>query len=70
LLRAVDRSPAHRPTQLERNLDPTTIGNWEVKLRPRDGVEVHTYNDGVQRGGGLSACPPSLVLLAVEARIP
>jgi hypothetical protein len=56
--------------QLQRNLDPTAIGNWEVKLLPRGGVEIHTYNDGTQRGGGLSACPLSLELLGVEARVP
>jgi hypothetical protein len=56
--------------QLQRNLDPLAIGNWEVKLLTTGGVEIHTYNGGTQRGGGLSACPPSLDLLGVEARLP
>jgi hypothetical protein len=56
---------------MERNLDPAWIGDWQVDLTPNNGLEVHTYHGGTQRGGGLSACPPSLVLVgAVEARVP
>jgi hypothetical protein len=54
---------------LVRNLDPTAISVWQVDLAPNGGIEVHTFGGGVQRGGGLSACPPSLVLLSVEARL-
>ena len=56
--------------QLQRNLDPVYIADWQVMLRPNNGVEIYTHNGGVQRGGGLSACPPSLVLVGVEVRIP
>jgi hypothetical protein len=56
--------------QLLRNLDPVSIGNWEIDLAPNNAIEVHTFGGGTQRGGGLSACPPSLVLLGVEARLP
>jgi hypothetical protein len=55
--------------QLVRNLDPTTIGTWAVDLNPNGGIEIHTYGDGVQRGGGLSVCPASLVVAGIiEAR--
>jgi hypothetical protein len=56
--------------QLLRNLDPASMGNWEIDLGPGGVIEVHTFKGGVQRSGGLSACPPSLVLLGVEARAP
>jgi hypothetical protein len=56
--------------QLVRNMDPSAIGTWQVDLTPNGGIEVHTFGGGVQRGGGLSACPQSLVLLGVESRIP
>jgi hypothetical protein len=57
--------------QLVRNLDPTTSGNWGIDLAPLMQVEIHTMNGNVQRTGGLSACPPSLVIGGVvEARIP
>jgi hypothetical protein len=56
---------------MQRNLDPTTISRWQVELMANDAIEVHTGNTGgIQRGGGLSACPPSLVLLGVEAKVP
>jgi hypothetical protein len=55
--------------QLVRNLDPQTISTWQIDLTPQGGVEIHTSGGGVQRSGGLSACPPSLVLLSVEARL-
>jgi len=54
---------------LVRNMDPESISTWQVDLTPNNGIEVHTSGGGVQRSGGLSACPPSLVMLGVEARI-
>ncbi len=54
--------------QMQRNLDPAYITHWQVDLIPGGGIEFHT--GGVQQPGGLSACPPSLVLSVVEARIP
>jgi hypothetical protein len=54
---------------LVRNMDPQTISTWQVDLTPNNGIEVHTSGGGVQRSGGLSDCPPSLVMLGVEARL-
>ncbi len=54
---------------IQRNMDPSAIGTWQVELAANNGIEVHTYGGGVQRPGGLSACPLSLVLIGVEARI-
>jgi hypothetical protein len=55
--------------QLVRNMDPAAIGTWQVDLTPDNGLEVHTFGGNDQRSGGLSACPPSLVLLGVVARL-
>jgi hypothetical protein len=55
---------------VQRNMDPAAIGTWAVDLAPNGSLEIHTFGDGVQRNGGLSACPPSLVLLGVESRLP
>ena len=54
---------------LVRNMDPASISTWQIDLTPTNGIEVHTSGGGVQRSGGLSACPASLVMLGVEARI-
>ena len=54
---------------LARDMNPQSISKWQVDLTPDNGIEVHTSGGGVQRAGGLSACPPSLVMLGVEARI-
>jgi hypothetical protein len=56
--------------QLVRNLDPTTIGTWAVRLNPNGGgLEIHTFGGNVQRSGGVSVCPAALVVGGnVEAR--
>lgn len=55
---------------LVRNLDPTTISNWELQLLPHGALEIHTgMFGGDQRQGGLSACPPSLITIGLETRV-